>query len=499
MIKMYVKPNSDIYLLRGIPLDNRYEHTLWFGDTKSQHNYFAGKVKHHFTDVTYTGKDDFVTVNITADNCYDCNYLMYQNKAFGRKWFYAFIKKVEYVSNDVTRIFYEIDIMQTWLRDYKMGECFVEREHVTNDAIGSNTIPEPISFGEEHYKKTAITGDYLLSDKWSIAIGFKKSIGEGGKVSPSIVAGVPCGTDVYIFNSWDTFKTFFRELSSESVGAVAFITTMPRELGVSIGGGRVTSNDGQPYTKVIDIPRSIFTTKPGKYTPVNNKCYVYPYNYLEVQSAGETYRYQLEKNKGAFTFAYDMAFSANPAVFVRCTSYSDQNNGFTFSAYPQLPWSGQIYSQWQIAKNVNQLNMIKGMTASHSLTTLGGSLLNSLYNNAITDDTYTRIAPSTNGASGDYSGIVSKRLRPLFARAHLTDNALRSLDNYFTRFGYQVNRLKTPTRHTRPSFNYVKTLGCTITGSLPADDMQRINAIHDRGVTYWSNHSAVGDYSVNNK
>lgn len=178
MIKMYVKPNSDIYLLRGIPLDNRYEHTLWFGDTNSQHNYFAGKVKHHFTDVTYTGKDDFVTVNITADNCYDCNYLMYQNKAFGRKWFYAFIKKVEYVSNDVTRIFYEIDIMQTWLHDYKMRKCFVEREHVTNDAIGSNTIPEPISFGEDHYKKTAITGDYLLSDKWSIAIGFTKSVGE---------------------------------------------------------------------------------------------------------------------------------------------------------------------------------------------------------------------------------------------------------------------------------------------------------------------------------
>lgn len=497
---MYIAPNSKVYLLKNVPLDNRYEHTLWFDNATSQYNWFAGKVKHRFDDQTYVRvTKDNITLNIKADDCYDCNYLMYQNTSFGNKWFYAFIKDVEYIANETTRVYWELDIMQTWLHDFKIGKCYVEREHVSDDTIGKNTIPEPISFGDDFYKKTAITGDYLLSDYWSIAIGFTKSVGEGDKVTPSIVAGVPCATDVYIFNNWETYKDFFKDLSGTSIDAIAYITIIPRELGVSIGTGRVTSDDDQPYTKVIDIPRSIFTTKPGDYTPKNNKCYIYPYNYLEILSAGETYRYQLEKNNGSFTFAYDMAFSATPSTFVRCTSYSDQNNGFAFSAYPQLPWSGQIFSQWQVAKNINQLNYLRGAIGTTSLANLGGTLLNKMYNDSITDETFSRMIPTTNGASGDYSAIISKRLRPLFARAHLTDDALRSLDDYFTRFGYQVNRIKTPARHTRPSFNFVKTLGCSATGSVPADDMTKINAIHDRGVTYWSNHSAVGDYSVSNK
>ena len=77
-------------------------------------------------------------------------------------------------------------------------------------------------------------------------------------------------------------------------------------------------------------------------------------------------------------------------------------------------------------------------------------------------------------------------------------------------FGYATNKVKTPNRNSRPHWNYVKTRGCvlhsgrvaadgTLTGGLPADDMAKINAIYDNGITFWKNGSEVGDYSLNNK
>ena len=84
---MYIAPNSKIHLLKDVPLDNRYQHTLWFADKTSQHNYFTGKIKHSFDDQSYVRLNrGYINVEIKADMCYDCNYMMYQNTSFGNKW-----------------------------------------------------------------------------------------------------------------------------------------------------------------------------------------------------------------------------------------------------------------------------------------------------------------------------------------------------------------------------------------------------------------------------
>ena len=73
-----------------------------------------------------------------------------------------------------------------------------------------------------------------------------------------------------------------------------------------------------------------------------------------------------------------------------------------------------------------------------------------------------------------------------------------SIDDFFTRFGYAMNRLTTPNRSARPHWNYVKTAGCTVTGSVPADDMRKICGIYDVGVTWWKNPAEIGNYSLDN-
>lgn len=55
---------------------------------------------------------------------------MYQNEAYSDKWFYAFITKMEYVNNNMTRIEIATDVWQTWQFDITFKESFIEREMI---------------------------------------------------------------------------------------------------------------------------------------------------------------------------------------------------------------------------------------------------------------------------------------------------------------------------------------------------------------------------------
>ena len=123
---MYIQPQTNIKLLRNVPLDPTFDHTIWFGDATSQYNYFAGKQAFNLTDYTYQRVNKGVSrVGIKADSLYNCNYMMFQNTAYGNKWFYAFITSVEFVNNECSEISFEIDVIQTWFFDYTIDMCFV--------------------------------------------------------------------------------------------------------------------------------------------------------------------------------------------------------------------------------------------------------------------------------------------------------------------------------------------------------------------------------------
>ena len=50
---MYIEPNTTIRLLKNCPLDNTYDHTIWFADKSSQTGYFRGLTKYVLSEQTY--------------------------------------------------------------------------------------------------------------------------------------------------------------------------------------------------------------------------------------------------------------------------------------------------------------------------------------------------------------------------------------------------------------------------------------------------------------
>ena len=146
---MEIAPNSTIILISGVPLDNTYTDTMFFMNEASQRQHFLGyQNKHTFTQQTYQRiKKGIARIDAALDDIFDCNYMMFQNTSYGSKWFYAFITSMEFVNNTTTDVFFELDVMQTFLFDYTLEHCFVERETPASDDLGEHIYPEDLPVG----------------------------------------------------------------------------------------------------------------------------------------------------------------------------------------------------------------------------------------------------------------------------------------------------------------------------------------------------------------
>ena len=148
---MYVQPNTDIIILKNVPLNKSYEHTVRYPNKDAQYNAFSEYKKFTLSEYSYQRSNiGTIRVELKYEKLYDCNYLMFKNTNFENKWFYAFITGCSYVSNDVSEIYYELDVMQTWAYDYSFMRTFVERQHATDDTVYSNTQPEGLELGSDY-------------------------------------------------------------------------------------------------------------------------------------------------------------------------------------------------------------------------------------------------------------------------------------------------------------------------------------------------------------
>lgn len=151
-----IAPNSTVYLLRGVPLDNTYQNTIYFASAQAQQNYFLATSSPYYNYspilinlLSYQRvKEGVLRINRSADSIYNYNYMMFQNTTQNAKWFYAFILDVEYINEQACNVYYEIDVMQTWLFEANLLPSYVEREHTNTDNLDEHLELEDVSLGD---------------------------------------------------------------------------------------------------------------------------------------------------------------------------------------------------------------------------------------------------------------------------------------------------------------------------------------------------------------
>ena len=79
----------------------------------------------------------------------------------------------------------------------------------------------------------------------------------------------------------------------------------------------------------------------------------------------------------------------------------------------------------------------------------------------------------------------------------ISDEYINILEDYFQKYGYKVNIIETPNLHTRQSWDYIRTVGCNVVGSINNDSLQKIRTMFNNGVTIWHT-TDVGNYNLSN-
>lgn len=111
-----------------------------------------------------------------------------------------------------------------------------------------------------------------------------------------------------------------------------------------------------------------------------------------------------------------------------------------------------------------------------------------------------------NISAGAIGASLSNMYSFTFRTLCLNDEYMKVIDDYFTMFGYAINKIKRPAFRTRKNFNYIKVAGDAFVvnknnngiKNIPDFALEKLNEIMRNGVTIWHNHSNLGDYSVDN-
>jgi len=151
----YIEPNSDVVLLRNILVDSGYENTIYFASKSAQESYFFtnDKVLYRLTNQNYKRPSKgTLKVELPISIVEQATYMAFKNTSFENKWFYCFVDDFNYINNNTTEIVYHLDYIQTFfIGECELQQCYVLREHVIDDTVGLNRVPEPVGSGLFHY------------------------------------------------------------------------------------------------------------------------------------------------------------------------------------------------------------------------------------------------------------------------------------------------------------------------------------------------------------
>lgn len=533
------KQISKVYLL-SVPLENDYKNTLYFTSKDNQETYFKSKIVHTFSDTSetayfsYIRKDNVIKVNKHIDSLWNSNYVMYQNPAYNNKWFYSFIKDMKYENDGCTSIEIETDVMQTWAFDYTIKTSFVEREHVNDDTIGKHTLPEGLETGPYKCNKKS-NGRSFTSN--TIVVGSTIDLGDTDSslfdgpfegIAGCMSNGVYNGVRYYSFDGATALNSLLTNVAkkSKSDGIVSVFMgckdfydvqeiegksySLVKESNTSKTLSWSQLNGAQPIEK---------PTKIDNYEPVNKKLLTFPYCYLLASNNnGSDVIYKYEKfSSENCDFQFNGCLTPGMNIRLQPLNYDGQdvNNieGLNVGKLPICSWSNDVYTNWLTQNSVNiGLGLVSGgitmaagvgmvgsgagaLMGTEAIVSGGMAIANTL--GQIYQHSLTPPQSEGNINNGDVAFASGNSCISMYQMS-IKEEYSRVIDEYFSMFGYKVNRVKIPNKAHRSRYWYTKTIDVNIDGAIPMNDMQKIKDCYNRGITFWRNASEIQNYSLSN-
>ena len=401
---------STAILVKGIKLDKQYNNIINYTESQMVTLCETNKV-YKATNCSFLRNDRAMELEVPYATAMQANYLAFKNNDYGNKWYFAFIDKVEYVSEKTSRIHYTIDECSTWRDYWQIKQSFVVREHVNDDTVGLHTVPEGLDLG-----------DYQIVDMRYASL-YEPSTTELAFCPTFCVTKYPSSFDRladngrikgdlgYIGGVFSSLKFF---AVTTYAGAEAVIKAYEEDSGVSTDA----------ILNIYMIPRNCVNTSvtlpshyhptgldiwlyplynyfesdsnniqepavlAGNYTPVNKKLLTWPFSYFyATNNEGETIDYRWEDfpietitvgnvSNTARTATYTKYIVPSTSISAKLVfdKYKDHTStteyptkmpvyGISFGKIPVCAWTTDVYTNWLTQNGTNvALDFLKAGT-----------------------------------------------------------------------------------------------------------------------------------------
>lgn len=381
------------------------------------------------------------------------------------------------------------------------------------------------------------------------------------------------------FEGWTQIGNILKNLNKAgTIESVVSVFTIPVQFypGDFKGWNTANSTPRQPgeYQASFDVPERGNTV--DGYKPKNAKLLYYPYTYCRVTDYNGScaeYRYELmDSRKICCYYEPDPTCQALVAPHKYMNTLYNLDYGFVTNCGSTGTWSNTAFQNW-LAQNAGSIvagafdialtglsfaipaaGAIKSLKAAETAAKIAStskkakqiSQATKMYERATDQALKTAgvgagIAssqvsqganlaaqiynaskqPTVQRGTANYDMLFMTGMQGLHAqRFQVRAEFAEQIDEFFTTYGYSVERIEDVNITSRPAFNYVKTVGASAKslytrsvsedyGSIlkgkvtrgagtPADALAVINAAFDGGVTFWHTTSNFGDYGLDN-
>lgn len=547
---MVITPQTDLYLLK-VPLEISNDNQLTFTNKQAQLSYFMSLPRLDGDGkFTYQRKDGVIRFGALIDDILEYNYVIYRNTAYSDKWFYAYITRMEYSSDQVTNIYIKTDVWQTWQFDLTYKPVLIDREHQNTDVAGDNLLPEGLELGD--FVINGSTSNFGASNSFVTVIEVSQIENEGSDATlhyswvdqsthneTPVINDIIRGTTPLIVSGANDVKTMrdVYDLAGLSDSIINVYMLPSGLIGTTYQIGLVAQRGATARTAYALVPAdktgtfsltSKTITRPttiDSYTPHNKKLLTAPYCYFDISNnAGASYTYHYEDFGSTIKFDIEGTFGVSgnlKAIPHTYKNISASGNALDFSIsgakYPVCSWKSDSYTNWLTQNAVNMSTEWRSTLMSGALSTLGsgfaggglgifggvvqtGANLLGLATNQHLAKTKANFIPDQVHGNINAGEVVWAKYQSPFTYLPMSIKAqfARCIDEYFDQFGYKCNRVKLPNITGRRNWNFVKTVGCYIEADIPQDDLQEIKSMFDRGITFWHDPATFADYSQSN-
>lgn len=527
--------NSKVILANNIKIDKDYKNVLSY-NTNNMLNLINNNKVAESDNFSFVRERGTIQVSFKYATCLMSNYIAFQNPDYSNKWFFAWIDNIKYINDNCTEINYTIDVWSTWYDSWSQKQCFVIREHINkvDDEIGANTVPEGLELGEYTCVKPCEKILFRPSDYYMcMAVTELPDETIPAYSNNRIYNGIFGGLYYLIFKDTDDIqKAILMYDFKQKQNAIISIFMIPKDLdgvinatrtqwSMGIGDNTVTcyvfyyKGNNSADTLIATIVGIMPTTVGQSYIPKNNKLFTYPFSYMNLtNNSGSTIPFKYEDfntfDESVRQIIFQVFASISPGMSIKAVPNdykniaNNYNYGINLGKLPVCSWTSDYYLNYMSQAGLNPLfNLTSDIMSLSNISPsniLGSS--SDIYSN-IHQITQAKITPDQakgNINSGDINFSMNNDGGFTLYYMSIRDEYAKICDDYFTRFGYKINRLKIPNLSGRSKFNYIQigsgeTIGY---GNIPNNFMKIINDICVSGTTIWHDHSYIGNYDDNN-